>query len=226
MQYKQKTFTFVATGPSTTLTFESTTTSTVPGFAGPVIDDVVITAAPNVSKTHVWHTWTDGPVTSAPSVPNGDGTPPTVTRSRSSTSTRTTSWRPVLRRQQRQQGRRLLVRLARRLTHRITAARPASAGRAYSFSADGRRARTAVSSGSSSDGHAPTPTVRGRVPNADSGRAVLAEGCFLGQPGWSFVGKRARAFGRAGRRIAGTICAATALLPGRCWFVPVTPWAT
>jgi choice-of-anchor C domain-containing protein len=66
MKYPQKTFTFAATGTSTTLNFASTTTSTVPGFAGPVIDDLVITAAPNVVKTKVWHTWTGGSVAAAP----------------------------------------------------------------------------------------------------------------------------------------------------------------
>ena len=38
----------------------------VSAAAGPVIDDVAVTAAPNVVKTSVWHTWTGGPVTSAP----------------------------------------------------------------------------------------------------------------------------------------------------------------
>ena len=72
MKYKDQTFSFAATGASTTLTFTSTTTTTGPSpigvsaAAGPVIDDVVVTAAPNVVKTLVWHTWTGGPVTSAP----------------------------------------------------------------------------------------------------------------------------------------------------------------
>ena len=39
-----------------------------PDFAGPVIDDMVITAAPNVVKARVWHTWTGGPAASAPAI--------------------------------------------------------------------------------------------------------------------------------------------------------------
>jgi choice-of-anchor C domain-containing protein len=72
MQYKDQTFSFAATGASTTLTFASTTNTigdTPDGRKaafGPVIDDVEVTAAPNVAKTLVWHTWTGGPVTSAP----------------------------------------------------------------------------------------------------------------------------------------------------------------
>ena len=72
MKWKDQTFSFAATGTSTTLTFTSTTTTSGPSpigvsaAAGPVIDDVVVTAAPNVVKTKVWHTWTGGPVTSAP----------------------------------------------------------------------------------------------------------------------------------------------------------------
>ena len=74
MKWKDQTFSFAATGTSTTLTFTSTTTTTGPSpigvsaAAGPVIDDVVVTAAPNVVKTKVWYTWTGGPVTSAPAV--------------------------------------------------------------------------------------------------------------------------------------------------------------
>ena len=75
----------------------------------------------------------------------------------------------------------------------------------------------------------PVPNVFETVttPNADSGRAALAEGCFLGTAGLVLCRHSCpRVRARSGRRIAGTICAATALLPGRCWFVPVTPWAT
>jgi choice-of-anchor C domain-containing protein len=82
MKWKDQTFSFAATGTSTTLTFTSTTTTEGPSpigvsaAAGPVIDDVVVTAAPNVVKTKVWHTWTGGPVTPAPA-PSDAGWHPT-----------------------------------------------------------------------------------------------------------------------------------------------------
>jgi choice-of-anchor C domain-containing protein len=89
MKYKPQTFSFAATGSSTTLTFASTTETigdTPDGRKaafGPVVDDVEVTAAPNVAKTLVWHTWSR---TSRPR----DGTPPAVTLSRRFTSRRTT----------------------------------------------------------------------------------------------------------------------------------------
>lgn len=51
-----RTFTFVATGTSTTLKFESTTTNTVPNFAGPAIDNVVIRKASPPCATAVTFT--------------------------------------------------------------------------------------------------------------------------------------------------------------------------
>jgi len=72
MKYKQETFSFAATATTTPLTFTSTTNTTGPSpigvsaAAGPVIDDVAVTAAPNVVKTKVWHTWTGGSVATAP----------------------------------------------------------------------------------------------------------------------------------------------------------------
>jgi choice-of-anchor C domain-containing protein len=72
MKYKPQTFSFAATGSSTTLTFASTTETigdTPDGRKaafGPVVDDVEVTAAPNVAKTLVWHTWSGGPVSSVP----------------------------------------------------------------------------------------------------------------------------------------------------------------
>ena len=65
MKYQPQTFSFAATGATTTLTFTSTTTTTGPSpigvsaAAGPVIDDVKVTAAPNVVKTR---SGTPGPV--------------------------------------------------------------------------------------------------------------------------------------------------------------------
>ena len=97
MKYKDQTLSFAATGTKTTLTFTSTTNTEgrspigVSAAAGPVIDDVNVTAAPNVVKTKVWHTWTGGPVTSAPAIGTRDGTPPAVTRSRSFTGPTCTS---------------------------------------------------------------------------------------------------------------------------------------
>ena len=75
MGWTKQTYTIAATGASTTLTFTSTTNTGSPAFAGPVIDDVVITKATDVAKTHVWHTWTGGPVTSAPAVNNAGMAP-------------------------------------------------------------------------------------------------------------------------------------------------------
>ena len=65
MMYVDKTFSFVGTGSSVTLTFTSTT-DLVNGVRhrGPVIDNVRDTTAPDVVKTKVWNTWTGGPVSS------------------------------------------------------------------------------------------------------------------------------------------------------------------
>ena len=67
MMYVDKTFSFVGTGSSVTLTFTSTT-DLVNGVRerGPVIDNVRDTTAPDVVKTMVWHTWTGGPMATAP----------------------------------------------------------------------------------------------------------------------------------------------------------------
>ncbi len=73
MGCETRTFSFAAAGTSTMLTFTSTTAATDQDYFGgqraawgPAIDDVTFAAAPNVVKTGVWHTWTGGPVTSAP----------------------------------------------------------------------------------------------------------------------------------------------------------------
>ncbi len=135
MKYKDQTFSFAATGATTTLTFTSTTTTTGPSpigvsaAAGPVIDDVKVTAAPNVVKTKVWHTWTGGPVTSAPAKSDAGWHPTSGDpQSKLHRSDEPQGWRAVLRRQQRQQGRRLLVPLAgdHRLIHQQHQQAPAS----------------------------------------------------------------------------------------------------
>src|SRR6188472_2525082 len=72
MGWEQRSFTFVASETSTTLTFTSTTNATDQNFFGgekaawgPAVDDVTVAAAPNVVKTKVWPTWTGGSVATA-----------------------------------------------------------------------------------------------------------------------------------------------------------------
>ena len=64
MKYKDQTFSFAATGPpdDADLHEHHRSGDRSRSAAGPVIDDVMVTAAPNVVKTKVWHTWTGGPV--------------------------------------------------------------------------------------------------------------------------------------------------------------------
>lgn len=78
----------------------------------------------------------------------------------------------------------------------------------------GRRRRLGTPANNGSSGATRGGPTRGvvrsrshRMPNADSGRVALTVGCSWGQPGRSFVGERAHAFGpRARGWIAGTIC--------------------
>jgi hypothetical protein len=65
------------------------------------------------------------------------------------------------------------------------------------------------------------------MPNADSGRVALAEGCFTGTAGFVLHRRTCpRVRARGERRIAGIIYRRDGVQPDRSRLVPVRPWST